>query len=193
MPSLRELVPLSRAELDDIARERKLRGFSTLSKEDLMITLADERVSGDAESLLKMSSSELYDLAKKENVPNPSTLKKDELILALLPEDPAAAGPSKKDAPVVVRVYWPRGYEWITDEDGQRVVRFKGEVVGYCTPGSRAAVYTYLRSAALQMEKDDPAIEEVLAHIAKYEFVPPSIRAVMAEPPKGAKVNDPPL
>ena len=192
MPSLRELVPLSRAELDDIARERKLRGFSTLSKEDLMITLADERVSGDAESLLKMASSELYDLAKKENVPNPSKLKKDELILALLPENSTAAAPAK-DAPVVVRVYWPRGYEWITDEDGQRVVRFKGEVVGYCTPGQRAAVYTYLRSAALAMEKEDPTIEEVLAQIAKQEFVPPSIRAVMEEPPKGAKVKDPPL
>lgn len=75
---LKEESPLSvlpMEELKDFARDRKISGFSTMRKSELLESLP--------KGYEKLRVVELQALARKEEIPNFSTMRKDELIEAL--------------------------------------------------------------------------------------------------------------
>jgi hypothetical protein len=96
----RDYTPLSREELDEIARDRDLRGRSTMDKEELAHALrrddvtrelrqepAHEPIHGDTTSYDQLTYDELTELAQERDLKGRSQMNKDDLVEALRHDD----------------------------------------------------------------------------------------------------------
>ena len=166
MPELETLLHQSKAELDTLAREAGLDGFSTLDKAGLIIALVEEPLGEDAKAIIRSSKAKLDEQAREAGLRGFSTMSKAELTLALLRRSGSRAAS-------------PTSTAWVK-------VYLEGEVVGYCPPKARAGVYTYLRGA----ESVETALENArrIGSTAQVR----ALEQVMETPPPGAEVREPP-
>src|SRR5690554_3255603 len=81
---LSELLSLSKAELYEIAKERKLDGRGSMSKEDLIITLAEESLEPEQEEIIRASTTELHARAREMKIKGYSKLDKAALTECIL-------------------------------------------------------------------------------------------------------------
>lgn len=181
---LSTLLGQSKAELNQTAKGLSFRGYSTMSKAELIIALCEPPPSERAQRLIKSSSAELQEKARAEGLRGYSTLDKAGLILALAPEDPNGSGEGDAhENERVVRVYHPAERLGPSHPDGpEGIPSWAGPVIGYCWESQRAAVYTYLHvhGSVEEASRVSPTAAAVLA-------------GLMDEPPPGAAVIDPPL
>lgn len=172
MPTLEALLGKKKTELEAIARRTSLKGYSALDRDSLIIALCDEPLTDEEKEIIRSSMDELKDRARKVKLRGFSKMRQAKLTLALLRQAggetaggdrSSVAGPS-----IVVKVY------------------LGAEVVGYCPPGVRAAVGTYLRGT----ESVDAALEHSCRVGAATQVQ--ALEQVMDAPPPGAKVKEPP-
>jgi hypothetical protein len=96
----RDYTPLPREELDEIARDRDLRGRSSMNKEELAEALrrddvtrelrqepAHEPIHGDTTSYAQLTHDELMEIAQERDLAGRSQMNKDELVDALRHDD----------------------------------------------------------------------------------------------------------
>jgi hypothetical protein len=96
----RDYTPLPREELDEIARDRDLRGRSSMNKEELAEALrrddvtrelrrepAHEPIHGETTSYAQLTHDDLMELAQERDLAGRSQMNKDELVDALRHDD----------------------------------------------------------------------------------------------------------
>ena len=166
MPNTETLLHQAKAQLNTLARETGLDGFSTLDKAGLIIALAEDPLGEDAEAIIRCSKAKRDERAREAGLRSFSTMSKAELTLALLRQSGNCAASSAPTA-------------WVK-------VCLEGEVVGYCPPKARAGIYTYLRGA----ESMETTLENArrIGSTAQVR----ALEQVMETPPPGAEVREPP-
>lgn len=181
MPQLKTLVGQSKRELEQLARNVGLEGYSTLDKAGLIIKLCEPPPDEETKALLRMSSKKLTERARAEDLKGYSTLDKASLLLALSSHPSQDAGDSSgppAERGHVVRIYHPRRRLPQAHPDGP----YAGEVIGYAWPKDVPGIYTYLRG-----------YEGVEEAAGRSETVRRALGRIMERPPTGAAVRDPSL